>query len=857
MCCETLSDLFDMARAVYNEDNSELPYCLKITEYIKRAIPCLPKSNSLNALYWKVLLWEAPNRFESFLLYMEKNRPYKKKFYEPRMNPLSIVAQDLQDLEDGKYDFYGLSMPPRVGKAIAYDTPVLTKNGWKKHGDLTIRDSVIGIDGEYKKILAIHNPCEMEYEVTFSDGEKIVCHGNHEWVVEDRNTRKLRRIETKKIAGDLRSNDGHFKYRIPKKKFLQGDVHELAVDPYTLGVWLGDGRNQNPDICGAESDYAIVQAILDNGYELAWDTRHKTTGVRYYGFKELRKQLQEYDMCHSRRRSDKYIPDNYLTATVGQRLELLAGLLDTDGCLRKKEHRYDFTTNEERLRDDVISLVSTFGWRCSVVRYERGISSSGIRANKPYWVISFNPTCYIPCRLERKQLYEFSKQRAITITDVEKIHGIQGNCITVEGGVYCVGKRLKPTHNSSICIFYFAWIIGKRPSSHNAMSGHSGILADRFHNDLIKLTENEEYTFHEIFPDVQLVSKSSEKNELYYDAVESFATTTCRGIDGTWTGAVDISEDGYLYVDDLVRDRKESLSLRRLEGRYQDYLNILVDRKNDGSKELMVGTRWNVADPLGRIEKQYKDNPRYKFRKLPALNEKGESNFNYPVHGFSTEYYHNMRDRLDKNEWMAKFMQTPFVREGLLFPADGLRYYNGILPEGDHRVVGACDVAWGGGDSLSMPIGYEYPNGDVYIPSWIFNKGPKEVTIPLVTGKIIGERLTEIQFEANNGGDMYSDKVSSELEKHNYHCSCSYKKAPGNMEKMTKMVAYSGDVKKHFIFLDPEHQDQEYSDAMDELNMTVQIGDNEHDDAGDGITQLAMKIYGEIGGPAEIYSSPV
>ncbi len=526
VCCETLRDLFDMARAVYKEDNAELSYCLKITSYIKQVIPLLEKSDALNSLYWDVLLWEAPNRFESFLLYMEKNRPYKKKFYEPRMNPLSIVAQDLQDLEDGKYDFYGLSMPPRVGK-------------------------------------------------------------------------------------------------------------------------------------------------------------------------------------------------------------------------------------------------------------------------------------------------------------------------------------------STICIFFYAWIIGKRPSSHNAMSGHSGILADRFHNDLIKLTENEEYTFHEIFPDVQLVSKSSEKNELYYDAVESFATTTCRGIDGTWTGAVDISEDGYLYVDDLVRDRKESLSLKRLEGRYQDYLNILVDRKNDGSKELMVGTRWNVADPLGRIEKQYKNNPRYKFRKLPALNEKGESNFDYPVKGFSTKYYHNMRDRLDKNEWMAKFMQTPFVREGLLFPADELRYYNGVLPEGDHRVIGACDVAWGGGDSLSMPIGYEYPNGDVYIPSWIFNKGKKEVTIPLVTGKIIGEKLTEIQFEANNGGDMYSDRVSTELEKHNYHCSCSYKKAPGNMEKMTKMVAYSGDVKKHFIFLDPEHQDQEYSDAMDELNMTVQIGDNEHDDAGDGITQLAMKIYGDIDGPASIIQSPV
>lgn len=517
---ETLSDLFDMARVVYNEDSAELHYCLKITEYVKEVVHYLPKSNSLNALYWKVLLWEAPNRFESFLLYMEKNRPYKKKFYEPRMNPLRIVAQDLQDLEDGKYDFYGLSMPPRVGK-------------------------------------------------------------------------------------------------------------------------------------------------------------------------------------------------------------------------------------------------------------------------------------------------------------------------------------------STICIFFFAWIIGKRPDSHNAMSGHSGILADRFHNDLIKLTENEEYTFHEIFPDVNLQMKSSEKNELYYDAVESFATTTCRGIDGTWTGAVDISQDGYLYVDDLVRDRKESLSPKRLEGRYQDYLNILVDRKNDGSRELMVGTRWNVMDPLGKIEKQYKNNPRYKFRKLPALNEKGESNFDYPVKGFSTKYYHDMRDKLDKNEWMAKFMQTPFVREGLLFPADGLRYYNGILPEGDHRVVGACDVAWGGGDSLSMPIGYEYPNGDVYIPSWIFNKGPKETTIPLVTGKIMGEKLTEIQFEANNGGDMYSDKVSAELEKHNYHCSCSYKKAPGNMEKMTKMVAYSGDVKRHFIFLDPEHQDQEYSDAMDTLARygSLERGWKGHGYANGGFPKVGEMFYARESGP--------
>ena len=92
---------------------------------------------------------------------------------------------------------------------------------------------------------------------------------------------------------------------------------------------------------------------------------------------------------------------------------------------------------------------------------------------------------------------------------------------------------------------------------------------------------------------------------------DRFATVTCRGIDGTWTGAVDVSKDGYLYVDDLVRDREHSLSPTRMENTYQEYLNKMVDRKNDGARELMVGTLWNVLDPLERMRKQYEHDPRY------------------------------------------------------------------------------------------------------------------------------------------------------------------------------------------------------------------------------------------------------
>lgn len=413
---------------------------------------------------------------------------------------------------------------------------------------------------------------------------------------------------------------------------------------------------------------------------------------------------------------------------------------------------------------------------------------------------------------------------------------------------------------STICIFFLAWVIGKRPASHNAMSGHSGILADRFYTDVLKLTTSEEYTFSEIFQQIKFPKTSSDKNELRYDEVESFATLTCRGIDGTWTGAVDISADGYLYVDDMVRDRTESLSPKRLENRYQDYLNVLVDRKNDGSKELMVGTRWNVLDPLGRIETENKDNTRYRFRKIPALNENDESNFEYEYgKGFSTQYYRDMREKLDRNEWMAKYQQRPFVREGLLFPADELNYYNGVLPDGEYLSAAACDVAWGGNDSLSMPFGYSFGSrvdGPIYIPDWIFNKGDKYKTKPLVTAKIIQNKSSMVRVEANNGGDEYAESVELILKEQGYKTNITWTKASNQMSKIAKIIQYAPDVKRRCYFLSPELQSEEYKQAMEELTTFTQIGKNLHDDAPDGLVQLIQFISGELYAKCEAVNRP-
>lgn len=438
-------------------------------------------------------------------------------------------------------------------------------------------------------------------------------------------------------------------------------------------------------------------------------------------------------------------------------------------------------------------------------------------------------------RRPKKRFYEPRKRTLkIVVDDLQDLE---------DGKLDFYGLSLPPrVGKSTLCIFFLTWVIGRHPESHNAMSGHSGILADRFYNDVFKLTQNEEYTFKEIFPDIDLANKSSEKNELYFSPTEAFATLTCRGIDGTWTGAVDISSDGYLYVDDMVRDRTESLSPIRLENRYQDYLNVLVDRKNDGSKELMVGTRWNVYDPLGRVETENANNPRYRFRKIPALDENDESNFQYDYgKGFSTEYYRKMRDRLDKNEWMAKYQQRPFIREGLLFPLDELNYYNGVLPDGDCITAAACDVAWGGGDSLSMPFGKLFgsvDDGPIYIPDWIFNKGDKYVTKPLVVAKTLQHKPNMERFEANNGGDEYAEDIDRLLREQGFKTNVSWAKASNQVGKMAKIIQYAPDIKRRCYFLKPELQSQEYKAAMEELGIIVQVGKNEHEDSADGLTQL-------------------
>ena len=415
------------------------------------------------------------------------------------------------------------------------------------------------------------------------------------------------------------------------------------------------------------------------------------------------------------------------------------------------------------------------------------------------------------------------------------------------------------TGKSTLMIFFLTWVGLRKPMSHNAMGGHSGQLVKRFFRGLENLTDTDEYTFAELFtyvnPKMKKVveRKSSDPAELTINLgkKDDFATFTCRSADATWTGAIDVSDDGYLYVDDLVRDREHSLSASRMENTYQEYQNKMLDRMNDGAKKILVGTLWSVLDPLVREEHENVGNERARFRKIPALNENDESNFQYEVKGFSSEYYINYRNRLDKAEWMAKYQQAPFVREGLTFPIEELRFFDGNVPDGNCRTLAALDPAFGSGDSLSMPICKDFGEGERYIVDWIHDKRTVAYTIPLVADKIEEYTITELKIEKNRGGDLFAEQLQKELDTRMIrHCHITLENAPVKMSKEDKISGYSDFVKRSFQFLSIRKwtddsnfvyvASEQYRKAIDEMTMFSAEGKNINDDAPDAITQLAM-----------------
>ncbi len=834
----------DYGTTVYDDDNFNLAHELnrKIRAEANRMLRAGIDVDNMLELYYRTHLFDAPHFFDSFCVYIEKDRAPEKQFYVPRRKQLLPCVNALQELEEGKIELLGISEPPGVGKALANDTPILTRNGWKNHGDLVVGDEVIGMDGEFKKVIAVHPKCMLDVLVEFTNGEIIQCHENHEWMVHDRSGARDYIAETHVLekrqleyGGEPGTRGHRYILQLPHRKCVKGEKKDLPLDPYLLGVWLGDGANRNPRICGDAKDIAVIGRIIRRGYSPRWHTVHKDTGVWYYDF-DIRKQLRVFGMCHSKKTTPKHIPQEYLTASIEQRLYLLSGLIDTDGSLSGS--KYCYTTAEESLRDSFIELISTFGWRGCVQYYPPSLSSSGIQGRKGYYTVSFTPDMHIPCALERKRNYVLRPQRALAFKSIKRVEPKEGNCITVEGdGMYLAGKTMLPTHNTTLAEFFLAWTCGRNPFLPNLIGSHNNSFLGGMYGEMLRIMDLQgEYLWKDVFPGLSIIATNAKDMMIGigYEKTDDMRFKTLEFSSIGSGNAGKVRAMNILYCDDLVSDIEQALSRDRLDKLWQSYYTDLRQRKvGTRCKELHIATRWSLHDVIGRLEREYDGDPRAKFIRFPALNENDESNFDYPYGlGYSTEDLHKQRDIMDDASWRALYMNEPIEREGQLYaPAELRRYFE--LPDAQpDAVLAICDTKEQGADFCVCPVFYQYGT-DFYLDAIICDKGKVEVVQERVAQLLFDRKVKMCRIESNRGGTIFAQNVEKRIKELGGMTSIQTRWTQTNKE--TRIQVNSSMVKAHVLFKDESYyaSNREYREAMQQLTSYSMMGKNKHDDVPD------------------------
>lgn len=488
-----------------------------------------------------------------------------------------------------------LLLPPRHGKQVSDCTPVLTTTGWKKHGDLRPGDKVFHPSGAPVEVLAVAEPLTQDCEVEFTDGAKVLVHENHEWMVYDRGRGRYRVVETKYLerrklwSGPVGARGGRAMFLLPRTHALVMPDAELPVAPYVLGAWLGDGKSSSGQICWSANDDVVAQAINAH-YPFTSRWTHQTTRVEYAAL-PITSKLRALGLLNN-----KHIPEQYLLSSIDQRLELLAGLIDTDGHVEPDTQRVRVATVSDRLAKDVEILVRSLGWRANRYTQAPATSTSGFVGRQPVHYVSFTPDGPIPTRIPRKRIVGGSTQRRIGIVAVRRVAQTTGRCIQVDSpdGLYLVGEYLTPTHNSEIASRNFpAWHLGHYPDHEFIACSYNLSLAMDFSRKVKQIMDDPLYK--SVFE-----TRLDPNNQ----STESWGIEGARGgyvaagIGGPITG----KGAHVLVIDDPVKNAEEADSPDIRNKIWEWYLSTAYSRLAPGGGVLIIQTWWHDDDLAGRIQ---------------------------------------------------------------------------------------------------------------------------------------------------------------------------------------------------------------------------------------------------------------
>ena len=410
-------------------------------------------------------------------------------------NPTKFMAQFLgvELLDSQEYTFVMSWLKPYVlwlesrnaGKALSLDTRIPTPYGDKTMRDIEVGDYVYAIDGSPTKVIYTspifkNHKC---YEVEFEDGEKIVCDEDHLWYVQTKNYRNrisyIPKTNRKRANFDSLDEYGYktlkitdiikdykksvvkhgkryveYKYRVPIANALYKDAVNLPLHPYLLGLWLGDGHSSSVRItCDDKDINEICSYVEQTGHTTKiYKNKNRCSSIGVdIGIKGkenvFMKSLRELNLINN-----KHIPEIYLNSSIGQRKELLRGLMDTDGSC-DLNGRCEFAQKSYDFIMQFSKLLTSLSIRHSISERNTKCNGKVCKSYRVYFKTDKQFSCF---KLKRK--YDRLRETLLTrsknksIISVREVPSVDTKCIQVEHHrrLYLCGNNNTVTHNTTL-----------------------------------------------------------------------------------------------------------------------------------------------------------------------------------------------------------------------------------------------------------------------------------------------------------------------------------------------------------------------------------------------------------------------
>lgn len=341
----------------------------------------------------------------------------------------------------------------RSGKALDVTTPIPVPCGWTTMGKLQVGEEVFDERGQTCRVTFATPVMRREsYLITFSDGNQLIADEEHQWFIWSKAARKALAEPYRTARPEVKTTrqllekvrvGGESNWAIELAEPVQRTERALPIDPYLLGVWLGDGTAARAEV--TTTDREILEAFREGGYVVT------PRGPITFGINGHTKFNRTVSFCHKLNNlgvlRNKHIPALYLLGSVEQRIALLQGLMDTDGYVTKKG--CEFYNTNRNLAEGVYELVQGLGCRATIRSKTAKLYG---KEHGVVWTVEFQsrfPAFRLPRKLAKQRILK-NKERFRYIVSIEPAGLREVRCIQVDSPsrLYLAGRGYIPTHNT-------------------------------------------------------------------------------------------------------------------------------------------------------------------------------------------------------------------------------------------------------------------------------------------------------------------------------------------------------------------------------------------------------------------------